>query len=605
MAKICMWETDNSAALSAGGGGSQDHLHAYRTLSQRIPTVEIGPQEGSGAPTGAPMDEAAATPAGDGGGGGGGGGAAAAGSAGGSAPAAAGSDPAGQKKTAKPSSLLSAAQSFKFTRKLSTGGPAGGAKGGGGGSGGDGSGSAGGWPHGTRLPPSFSSRTQPGALVATLRAHPEGVRQLVTSSDGATVYSRGRTSVVKAWSTQAVVDEIVQSPAAGHAIGRDETASALCLLPGDMYLGLGCSGSSEGSSLQLLAASRLGSPDASSLSLRLPTEEGAILHAACLGGDPSSTTLMYTTESGAVHGLDPRTGKAAWGLAHERSLGLLQTHAADASGVWMLLGSSTGSCILWDMRYRLRLNTWQTGGPPAAVATGGSRRRIHALLSTRAPGTTRPTVLVGSDGNLVSGWEIGEASPRCAFVLQPVDVPDADADTAAAASPGPSGGASTYAAGAGAPRSYAPAVAPAAAAAVPASQHSTRALLATRDAGCVVTASSDARLRCWRLQPDEAGRSFLLGGQPAEASDTSFDERRAPSGCRVLRERLAPPPLTTAAAAAAAGAPPRQPPSQRAASFGTADAGCAAAITSAVYCGAPQPGLLLAGSLDGTVRVWR
>eukprot|EP00966_Prymnesium_polylepis_P061400 1424561-Prymnesium_polylepis.1 len=33
--------------------------------------------------------------------------------------------------------------------------------------------------------------------------------------------------------------------------------------------------------------------------------------------------------------------------------------------------------------------------------------------------------------------------------------------------------------------------------------------------------------------------------------------------------------------------------------------GCTAAITSAAYCGGLDSGLLLLGSLDGTIRVWK
>ena len=88
-----------------------------------------------------------------------------------------------------------------------------------------------------------------------------------------------------------------------------------------------------------------------------------------------------------------------------------------------------------------------------------------------------------------------------------------------------------------------------------------------------------------------------MGGQPADAPPVAFEERmstQVPASCRILRERASASDGGGGASAAVA----------RTVS-GADDAGCTAAVMSAVYCAAPQPGLLLAGSLDGTLRVWR
>ena len=77
-------------------------------------------------------------------------------------------------------------------------------------------------------------------------------------------------------------------------------------------------------------------------------------------------------------------------------------------------------------------------------------------------------------------------------------------------------------------------------------------------------------------------------------------------GCRVMREVRA---LTLRdSSSVTLGAGPAKDLAQRPAAVGAEDMGCTAAVTSIVYCAAPQAqqaGLLLAGSLDGTVRVWR
>jgi hypothetical protein len=191
----------------------------------------------------------------------------------------------------------------------------------------------------------------------------------------------------------------------------------------------------------------------------------------------------------------------------------------------------------------------------------------------------------------VSGWEVGE-SPRCTLLLQPSET--ADAAAAAAAAP------------AAAPQSAMPLSTGAAAAAVN-GPHAVRVLLGTLDGATLLTGSSDTRLRCWRLAPGEGSRSFALGGQPSDAPSVRFDEGVLPSGCRVVREQRAASSAAAEhamlnAAAATAAAPPR---ASAAPSVGAEDRGCVAAVTCAAFCAAPHPGLLAAGSLDGTVRFWR
>lgn len=39
------------------------------------------------------------------------------------------------------------------------------------------------------------------------------------------------------------------------------------------------------------------------------------------------------------------------------------------------------------------------------------------MIHVRSPRATRPLVLVGSEGNTISGWEIGD-DPMCTLVLQ-------------------------------------------------------------------------------------------------------------------------------------------------------------------------------------------
>ena len=115
----------------------------------------------------------------------------------------------------------------------------------------------------------------------------------------------------------------------------------------------------------------------------------------------------------------------------------------------------------------------------------------------------------------------------------------------------------------------------------------------------MLTGSSDTRLRCWRLAPGDVANSYAIGGRPAEDPITAYRETQAtwlPAGCRGIQEVYAP--REPAVASASKGAPAAN-------AVGADDRGCAAAVTCAAFCQTPQPGLLAAGSLDGTVRLWR
>ena len=314
----------------------------------------------------------------------------------------------------------------------------------------------------------------------------------------------------------------------------------------------------------------------------------------------------------------------------ERRLGLMHCWASDGAAQWLTLGSSTGQCVLYDLRYQLRLSSW--------TATT-SRSRIYCMVPYRAPsvgGSGLPApqcVLLGSAAGLLTGWELGHA-PRCSLVLQPAAASDAAAEAAAAPATVSLTGAGLRFGTAGAwaggvrhaePAAPAPAPAPPPhAAAASAAPPAIRAVLATADGAAVVSASDDMLLRCWRLAPGEAARSFVVGGGAPAAADArgaplrSFDERLLQRGgynCRLVQELRSQPPTAAASSfgeggggGTAAGTlpSPRAPRTQGGAADSGGSSEYRAAITSAVCSTAPHPaGILLAGSLDGTVKVWR
>jgi len=635
MAKVRMWETENLQLLQQQikGGGGGGELVAFRTLSQHIKVHRLGPPQPPASPakprggsligrarTGAEIKPASpsASPAsprtaggagaaggmleGNGGVGGVGGGAAA---AGGGGDGADGTQPKRTTSMAARATSIAKANVAIFGRPKArvdvaavgrVGAEVGTAI------------DEAAWPAGRRLPSGWHGCATPGSLVAALRAHPEGVRQLVRSSDGQWIVSRGSSSSLHLYSSRALIEEFSHSPIARQPLpGQSVTASGVAFCMQDAAVALATSDGTQAlqgsasSHVSLLAMERFGAPDALISRFSLSGEQGCLLNLGVLGGGGAGGgggggggLVLYTTESGEACAIDPRSGGAAWRVRCGRPLGLMQAHATDAAGQWLVLGSSTGHCVLWDLRYslKLKLATWQC--PNAS--------RVHTMLAVRPPASTRPTLLLGTDDNLVLGYELGDESPRCTLLLQPETTPDALAFAAAAPVRPPQSVLQPYAL-----TLAATAAGPAAAAAAAAGSASVRALAAPLDGSCVLTASSDTRLRCWQLRA-EPSTSFLVGGQPLDTLPTRFEEVRVSqlAGCRVVREVRAYARDTSSVSLGTAG--PAKDMAQRPATVGAEDMGCAAAVTSIVYCPAPQAqqaGLLLAGSLDGTVRVWR
>jgi len=185
MAKIRMWETDNSALLQLDGGAGGGELQAYRTLSQRVRVMRPAPPPDVGPPPSPAPSEGL-------------GGAAVGGRA--ASPVPPEATPHGGAVRA---ALLAAARSRMPGKPRAAALPAaaagsGGCSGGGGGAFGGstsgapaaaGGGGRGGEADGARLPAQWQPR---GVLVSQLRAHAEGVRQLVLCPEGGLFFSRGR-----------------------------------------------------------------------------------------------------------------------------------------------------------------------------------------------------------------------------------------------------------------------------------------------------------------------------------------------------------------------------------------------------------------------------
>ncbi|KOO53768.1 phosphoinositide 3-kinase regulatory subunit 4-like protein [Chrysochromulina tobinii] len=206
--------------------------------------------------------------------------------------------------------------------------------------------------------------------------------------------------------SRALIEEFSHSPIARQPLpGQSVTASGVAFCMQDAAVALATSDGTQAlqgsasSHVSLLAMERFGAPDALISRFSLSGEQGCLLNLGVLGGGGAGGgggggggLVLYTTESGEACAIDPRSGGAAWRVRCGRPLGLMQAHATDAAGQWLVLGSSTGHCVLWDLRYslKLKLATWQC--PNAS--------RVHTMLAAQQAGL----LLAGSLDGTVRVW---------------------------------------------------------------------------------------------------------------------------------------------------------------------------------------------------------
>lgn len=130
---------------------------------------------------------------------------------------------------------------------------------------------------------------------------------------------------------------------------------------------------------------------------------GAVLDLAAWG--PS--LLVYTTARGGLAAWDLRSGGDAWTLPCPPVQGALERFVLDPSSQnWLLGGTSRGWLGLWDVRFRLPLNSWQhpAGAPITALALASSPPQRLGL-----PGTSAPLVYVAAGEQEVGLWDVAEA----------------------------------------------------------------------------------------------------------------------------------------------------------------------------------------------------
>ena len=112
----------------------------------------------------------------------------------------------------------------------------------------------------------------------------------------------------------------------------------------------------------------------------------------------SQNTLVYTTVHGYIIGRDLRTNMECWRLQNDPKQGLVTTFDVHPNRSWMVLGTSNGTMVCWDMRFHL----------PVTSITHPTAARCRRLLIDPTKSSTIISSMQGN--NEVSFWDLETGS---------------------------------------------------------------------------------------------------------------------------------------------------------------------------------------------------
>ncbi|GBG00520.1 phosphoinositide 3-kinase regulatory subunit 4 [Raphidocelis subcapitata] len=267
-----------------------------------------------------------------------------------------------------------------------------------------------------------------GVLVSHLAEHRRAVNRLALSNNAQLLFSASDDETVKVWDMRRLERDVSfrsrltytgqSGPITAVAGVEDGQSVASASGNGSLHVWrvdyTSRAGSSAPDKYTGITARRQVSPG-----------EGRVLDVQQWGGAPP--LLVYSTQRGGVHGLDPRAPRDAWVVPSPPELGLLTQVVLDPGGQhWLLVGTSRGHLRLWDVRFLLRVNSWQHPSRCAidglAAATAAPSRLGLSAGSPPTPGA--PLVYAAAGHGEVGLWDV--ASGSCLQVLRTLTAEEAE-----------------------------------------------------------------------------------------------------------------------------------------------------------------------------------
>ncbi|XP_010438306.1 PREDICTED: phosphoinositide 3-kinase regulatory subunit 4-like [Camelina sativa] len=255
-----------------------------------------------------------------------------------------------------------------------------------------------------------------GVLVAHLQEHRSAVNDIATSSDHSFFVSASDDSTVKVWDSRKLEKDIsFRSRLTYHLEGsrgmcttmlRNSTQIVVGASDGVIHM-FSIDHISRG--LGNVVEKYSGIVDIK----KKDVKEGALVSLLNYTADSlSGPMVMYSTQNCGIHLWDTRSDLDAWTLKANPEEGYVSSLVTSPCGNWFVSGSSRGVLTLWDLRFRVPVNSWQY----PLVCPIEKMCLCFLPPSVSVSTTMRPFIYIAAGCNEVSLWNAEAGS--CHQVLR-------------------------------------------------------------------------------------------------------------------------------------------------------------------------------------------
>eukprot|EP00903_Cladosiphon_okamuranus_P008555 g8210.t1 len=147
-------------------------------------------------------------------------------------------------------------------------------------------------------------------------------------------------------------------------------------------------------------------------------QEGAVVSVHHFNTELGSP-LVYGTRKGGVRSWDLRAREEPWALRAHPELGFLTVIALGTEKTWLVVGTSRGFVMLWDLRFQILARLWRH-------SSGGAIHKLATCSRLPPPDAAQgPHVIVAAGRNEAAIWDLSKGGPckQCFRVVPPSEGP--------------------------------------------------------------------------------------------------------------------------------------------------------------------------------------